>query len=204
MDLTRQTMHAWQFLLIWSPHKRKKRNPAKWGWWLAGGCSAVAAWLWEGLCWCMVRRQGRRRVPGYGVVWLKGAVVVFREESWSLGSLYRGNWEERQICQKESEDGWLDYLGERKRGTLPSCLETRVSGGAGWTAVLSSLGRFRLSPVPLISLTRSSEGAELLGAPAKTFKITLLQETGASPPGPYVNHFVPPELTRKTQDLASS
>jgi len=47
--------------------QRKRTKPAGWGWWEAGGCSAVAAWLWEGLCWCTGRRQG---VPGCGAVWL--------------------------------------------------------------------------------------------------------------------------------------
>lgn len=60
--------------------------------------------------------------------------------------------------------------------------------------MLSTLGVFSVSPVPPMPLTRPSEEAELLGATAKTFQISLLQKAGASPPGPHANHSVPLEL----------
>jgi len=69
--------------------------------------------------------------------------------------------------------------------------------------VLSSLGRLRLCPAPLMSLTRSSEGAELLGATPKTLKITT-PAGDRTLQGSCANHFVPPDLNHKIQDLSSS
>lgn len=122
----------------------------------AGGWQEGAQLLGEGLCWCSGRRQSRRGAPEIWSSLAKGCCSGLRGETWSLGSLYGGDWEEEPYLWGRRWR-WMTRLFRRvEERDTPILLETRVSGGAGWTAVLSSLGRFRRSPVPLTSLTRSS------------------------------------------------